>query len=177
MKPEYFIYKSDGLYYMQNMPEKPVANRSGFGMFNMFEYESKLAEYKAALERAKAEAVKVVEGELLIAEYIIKQVYDIHEVRDYRKGMKSYLEEGCVYTINMEENIVVVSKNCNSMGCSCGGKIARIAAPKKEEESEDHLWNLVLSTYGGEFYHAGQYDEAAIISKIKEEFEIKRKPL
>lgn len=64
MKPEHFLYKSDGLYYMQNVPEKPVAKRSGFGLANMFEYEQKLAEYKAALERAKAEAVKVDDNHL-----------------------------------------------------------------------------------------------------------------
>lgn len=52
-----------------------------------------------------------------------------------------------------------------------------IAAPKKEDESEDHLWYFVFQTYGGEFYHAAPRDEAAIISRIKREIEIKRKPI
>lgn len=96
MKPEHFIYKSDGLYYMQNVPEKPVANRSGFGMFNMFEYESKLAEYKAAIERAKAEAyIQCPKDGELYGKVLIAH------------GM---LQEGNMYTINMEEKIEVVEE-------------------------------------------------------------------
>lgn len=130
MKQEQFLYKSEGLYYMQNVPEYPVANRSG-RMFSMFGYEYELAEYYEALERAKEEAHIQCpkDGELY------RRVLIAH-------GM---FQEYNMYTLNMEENIEVVESVCGCSGPSrpgcaesepCKKIIARIAAPKKEEESE-----------------------------------------
>lgn len=148
MKQEHFIYKSDWLYYIKDMPEKEYYETHGH-FDRITASKDGMSAYNEAIKRAKAEAVKIVEGELLIAEYIIKQVYDIHEVKDYRKGMKSYLEEGCVYTINMKEKIEVVCEGrCKGIKCTIGkvcdgdsshnclDKVARIVVPKKEPDHE-----------------------------------------
>lgn len=129
MKQEQFLYKSEGLYYMQNVPEYPVANRSG-RMFSMFGYEYELAEYYEALERAKEEAHIQCpkDGELY------RRVLIAH-------GM---FQEYNMYTLNMEEKIEVVDIPCEGAACpsrwgqSCihSKLIARIAEPKKQEESE-----------------------------------------
>lgn len=188
MKPEHFIYKLDGLYYMHNIPNNCYYYyRDERTQTEEFDHKS----YNEALERAKTEAVKVVEGDLLIAEYIIKQVHDIHEVKDYRKGMKSYLEEGCVYTINMEEKIEIVDTvehkdwvvTGNLMKLPVPNKFARIAAPKKEEETQEQILSELLDEFHS-WCIGISFDPEGKDNRTRDEFikdklkaiEIKRKP-
>lgn len=202
MKPEHFLYKSDGLYYMQNVPEEPKyvitdgVNRPHVNYMFDIEYDA----YNKAIERAKEEAVKVDDP------YIYQMAmhrYFPHHI-DYSKTPKDNFamcaEQGCVYTINMEEKIEVVNQyryNLPHSGWSNWAdtpyedledgdlpnyeyrKIARIAAPKKEEESEakDSAIRALFNLFGGAWHHCTDDEEDKIIEAIKEKFEIKRKAL
>lgn len=95
MKPEHFLYKSDGLYYMHNVPVKD----------NFIDWEN-----HKSLERAKEEAVLVTDPYVY---QIAMHRYFPHFI-DYSKtpqdNFKLYAEHGYIYTINMEENIEIVEE-------------------------------------------------------------------
>lgn len=189
MKPEYFIYKSDGLYYMQNVPAVPDDRDAE----SLGAYSEMMRQYYKSLERAKAEAYIQCpkDGDLF------RKVLIAH-------GM---LQEGNMYTINMEEKIEVVCEGrCKGIKCTIGkvcdgdsshnclDKVARIAAPKKEEESEEQVFivnDLLKPAFkkaelfrrghnlNGRKINRDQYYE--ILSELREHinqnFGIKRKPL
>ncbi len=123
MKPEHFIYKSDGLYYIPNMPE---------GYF----YTNDPVGFRKALERAKAEAIRICDEH---QEILKKKIYDADPGRN--TGVDTYFKEGEIYTINMEEKIEIYDmelKSCEyCQNCKlipvCTTLAARIAAPKKED--------------------------------------------
>lgn len=133
MKPEHFIYKSDGLYYMQNMPVKSDyenVGRTSEGDICDYMDSHGREQYEQALERAKEEAHIQCpkDGDLF------RKVLIAH-------GM---FQEGNIYTINIEEKIEVYDMEFTScehcISCllipNCTTLAARIVAPKKEEESE-----------------------------------------
>lgn len=176
MKPEHFIYKSDGLYYIKYMPEYPSDRRDICGMIDPV-YLADI--HQKALERAKEEAVKVEwAGCETIARLILLKYGET--------------KEGEIYTINMEEKIEVITAcDCEisrlqgtpRMCFMCSGKrnIARIAAPKKEEESEDefiaYIESLKNQSFEGWNEHAVSGYTTALLSLYQKYVEIKRKPL
>lgn len=93
MKPEHFLYKSDGLYYIKDMPEKEYYETHGH-FDRITALKDGMIAYNEALERAKAEAVKVKDFELevLVPNHHYPTV------------------ENTIYTINMEEKIEVVEE-------------------------------------------------------------------
>lgn len=138
MKPEHFIYKSDGLYYMQNVPEKPDFKKlkldklyGDYKFFSGYKDSDVLNQYNEALERAKSEAVKV-------------ESLDDREAIGYLILLKyNETKEGEIYTINMEEKIEVVEvpadsgfPHIDSTSYPTFRKIARIEAPKNEPDHE-----------------------------------------
>lgn len=139
MKPEHFLYKSDGLYYIPNIPDKCYYYyRDERTQTEEFDHKS----YNEALERAKAEAVKVKDFELevLVPNHHYPTV------------------ENTIYTINMEEKIEIYTQYINpcvpekrclkgktslsdredwcKRNCELAGmeRFARIAEPKKEDD-------------------------------------------
>lgn len=104
MKPEHFIYKSDGLYYMQNVPEYPAAANQ----FDPHDSVYFADVYTRALERAKDEAIRICDEH---QEILKKKIYDADPGRN--TGVDTYFKEGEIYTINMEEKIEIYTKYIN----------------------------------------------------------------
>lgn len=176
MKPEHFIYKSNDLYYMQNVPEEP----NTIGIPSEL-YQDYIEPYEQALERAKAEAVKV-------------ESLDDREAIGYLILLKyNETKEGEIYTINMKEKIeVVCDGRCKGIKCTIGkvcdgdsshnclDKVARIVAPKKEEESESQMLREILHNYSEHLRdrkHGSLKPLESFMAEELEKFEIKRKPL
>lgn len=104
MKPEHFIYKSDGLYYMQNVPEYPAAANQ----FDPHDSVYFADVYTKALERAKSEAVPFNDYFLGLKRILHSMNISCGEGNeDLVRVAKSHLKEGEIYTINMEEKIEV----------------------------------------------------------------------
>lgn len=146
MKPEHFIYKSDGLYYIPNMPEKRLIGGSTYdSIADASTYNALKWEYEQALERAKSEAIP-------FNDYFIGLRRILHSMNiscgegneDLVRVAKSHLKEGEIYTINMEEKIEVYDMELTScehcISCqlipNCTTLAARIAAPKNESDHE-----------------------------------------
>jgi len=130
MKTNHFIYKHDGLYYMPWVPEIPKrGSNQGLGLFNMLNYESSLAQYKAELERAKAEAVICDSS---IVSHFFNGMYDDKEFLSSLGG----LDPNKIYTINIEEEIEIIEEpefpGFDHTSYPIFKRIARIAAPKNE---------------------------------------------
>lgn len=176
MKPEHFIYKSDGLYYMQNVPDKCYYYyRDERTQTEEFDHKS----YNEALERAKAEAVLVTDPYVY---QIAMHRYFPHFI-DYSKTPQDNFAMcasiGQVYLLNMEEKIEVIDEpefpGFDHTSYPMFRKVARIVVPKKEEESE-HQWNIWREAIEIPEKMRGMEDYE-VIQELEKHFEIKRKPL
>lgn len=194
MKTQHFLYKSDGLYYMHNVPDKCYYYyRDERIQTEEFDHKS----YNKALERAKAEAIKCDEVLREKAESKIpngKCCVNSNVCQELDRCMR----EGEIYTINMEEKIEIYTEYINpcipekrclkgktplsdredwcKRNCELAGmeRFARIAEPKEQEEQVSP-WRDVYHQLSG-MLKAGR-NVSEIVESLSYKFEIKRKPL
>lgn len=172
MKPEHFLYKSDGLYYMQNMPVVPDDRDAE----SLGAYSEMMRQYYKSIARAKSEAVKVDDNHSVVLQSRI--------VMSLPAGQYELIE-GQIYTINMDEKIEVIEEpefpGFDHTSHPTFRKIARIVAPKKQEESEDefiaYIESLKNQSFEGWNKHAVSGYNTALLSLYQKYVEIKRKPL
>lgn len=198
MNLSYFLYNSDGVYYLRNMPQAPIyckikcVRECGCDMIRR--------QYERDVNRAKAEAVRICDEQ---QEVIKKRIYDADPSRN--TGIEKYfVNVGELFAVNINEAIGIAFqfKTDNSewydvkyqqwrdYQCEPGKYakvsvrvIARIIEPKKQEESEEQMLRQILENYRDflrqdkEYDHAPDTEESFIKAEL-EDFEIKRrKPL
>jgi hypothetical protein len=181
MKYTIYITPEGSINWTDKMPEEPKL------MFTpVDQYAEKRLAYEKSIELAKAESIpfedQSVEHTTAMLDikpcfwkrdtiYPIELDADIHTTHQSR--FKRWHDEQWTDWVDIS---ILEYERSIEMGVFETRKVAKII-PKKAEESEDELWKFILEAHCEEYYYAGTDEEKIIIAKLKDAFQIKRKPL
>ena len=171
MKHHIYITPEGRIHYVKDMPFFTESHEDAVYFADLYEKD---------IQKVKDESIPFENPKLLEPEFVIDE--DGVVMNKWPDGILRECAVDRFYTINMEEKIEVVEvfdeSEISPSPYSEFKKIARIAAPKKEEENDGHC----LTKYEQmiEEMIDGIRDSATTIDAIayvERNFEIKRKPL